>query len=175
MKKMLIVIFLFCGKCYSQPSFNFTLWFNLSDKQEERITPEKFNTLKVYSPYGVQVSTVIQNDTIANMFKLTAESSITKTFLVFVSKNDTTIITFNADHPYTCIDSIPLDGNYYDFYFDKWNTDKFNCIETLNGYLNKQVCKTVVASSSFRAQNILQANEMNFENPYNWVEVKLNK
>jgi hypothetical protein len=171
--KILIALFLFCGNCYSQASWDFSIWFNLSDKQGRTIPAEKFRTLKVYSQYGTQVHSVIQYDTIAEMYKFTAQSALPNSILVFIYKDEITTVICNADEPYSSIDSIALDGNSYDFYYDRSNSDKVRCGEHLNGYKNKQVCKTVKPLSSFRVEKILKPNEMNFENHWNWTEVKL--
>ena len=172
MKKILIIIFLLYGNCYAQPSWDFDLWFNLLDSQGNKIGTTEFSSLNAYVPYGSKI--VIRYDTIAEMYNLAGKSVIPTSYIVLVTKQDTTTIGFSTDKSNLCLGNIAVDGYDYNFIVDDVSADKFNCKESLNGYDNRQVCRAMTPLSSFRIAKLLGPTHMDFENKWNsWSKLKL--
>gem|GEM_PF-5356100 len=169
--KILIVLLLFSGNCYSQITWDFNLWFNLSDKKGQEIVLSDFNNVEIYSPYGTHINSKIEYDTIVNMYKYSVNSALPISMLLFVYNSDTTLIEMRSDGNDFVIESLTLDGEHYDFTYNTTDLNQINCKKKLRGYQNKFVCQATEPLSTYRVEKILKQDVMNLEN--NWEEVKL--
>lgn len=166
------VLIMIYGNGYSQPSFSFSVWFSLTDKQGKTVSANEFNSLNAYVPYGSVI--VIQYDTIADMYNLKGESVNPTSSLVLINWGDTTAIEFSVNKGYICLGNIALDGNAYNFILDDRSAEKFNCKELLSGYTNKQVCKTVAPTSSFIVDKLYETDQIRFDSSgWGWEKLKL--
>lgn len=149
----LVLIF---QQSHGQASWTFNVWFNLTDKNQNILSPEDYldQNIELYTfENGAHANTRFIFEEKSNTFKFSQHTIASFSVMIFVSDKDTTVIELGGQDVF--INAISLTGNNYKI--QHWQSeDDFDCTRSLKGYPECKVCMNRYSFESYKSRKLAE-------------------